>query len=332
MKSIREEISGKRILVTGATGLIGKALIKALLECEAVVYAVVRDRQKALALWGDRVTLIESDVTEMLPENRKIDYVIHGAAITSSRMFVEQPAEVIHTNILGTVRMLEFARANPVKAFVFLSTMEVYGNPDQEGMIDEKSGCCLDTMAARSSYPESKRMCENLCAAYCAQFRVPVKAVRLAQTFGEGADYQDPRVFAEFARCVIENRDIILRTAGETKRCYLSVNDAVRAILLVMIRGEISEAYNAANEETYCSIREMAEMVCRDCAGDRIRIRYDLPDNPDAYGYAPVMKMKLSSEKLRRLGWEPQDALKEIYQELIRDMRNRTLDGEGEQD
>ena len=329
MKSIREEISGKRILVTGATGLIGKALIKTLLECEAVVSAVVRDRQKALALWGDQVTLIEADVTEMPPENRKIDYVIHGAANTSSRMFVEKPADIIRTNLFGTLHMLEFARANPVKGFVFLSTMEVYGNPDQDGFIDEKSGCSLDTMAARSSYPESKRMCENLCAAYCAQFQVPVKAVRLAQTFGAGTDYYDPRVFAEFARCVIENRDIILRTAGETKRCYLSVNDAVRAILLVMIRGEISEAYNAANEETYCSITEMAEMVCRECAGGRIRVRYELPDKTEVYGYAPVMKMKLSSEKLRHLGWEPRDALKEIYQELIRDMRSRIPDGEG---
>lgn len=329
MKSIREEISGKRILVTGATGLIGKALIKTLLECEAVVSAVVRDRQKALALWGDQVTLIEADVTEMPPENRKIDYVIHGAANTSSRMFVEKPADIIRTNLFGTLHMLEFARANPVKGFVFLSTMEVYGNPDQDGLIDEKSGCSLDTMAARSSYPESKRMCENLCAAYCAQFQVPVKAVRLAQTFGAGTDYYDPRVFAEFARCVIENRDIILRTAGETKRCYLSVNDAVRAILLVMIRGEISEAYNAANEETYCSITEMAEMVCRECAGGRIRVRYELPVKTEVYGYAPVMKMKLSSEKLRRLGWKPRDALKEIYQELIRDMRSRIPDGEG---
>ena len=329
MKSIREEISGKRILVTGATGLIGKALIKTLLECEAVVSAVVRDRQKALAVWGDQVTLIEADVTEMPPENRKIDYVIHGAANTSSRMFVEKPVDIIRTNLFGTLHMLEFARANPVKGFVFLSTMEVYGNPDQDGLIDEKSGCSLDTMAARSSYPESKRMCENLCAAYCAQFQVPVKAVRLAQTFGAGTDYYDPRVFAEFARCVIENRDIILRTAGETKRCYLSVNDAVRAILLVMIRGEISEAYNAANEETYCSITEMAEMVCRECAGGRIRVRYELPVKTEVYGYAPVMKMKLSSEKLRRLGWEPRDALKEIYQELIRDMRSRIPDGEG---
>ena len=329
MKSIREEISGKRILVTGATGLIGKALIKTLLECEAVVYAVVRDRQKAQSLWGNRVIIIESDVTEIPPENRNIDYVIHGAAITSSRLFVELPVEVARTNILGTTHMLEFARVNPVKGFVFLSSMEVYGNPDQEVMIDEQSGCNLDTMAARSSYPESKRMCENLCAAYCSQFQVPVKVVRLAQTLGAGTDYHDPRVFAEFARCVVENRDIILRTAGETKRCYLSVQDAVRAILLVMIRGGVNEAYNAANEETYCTIREMAEMVCHDCAGGRIRVRYDLSDKPDGYGYAPVMKMKLSSEKLRCLGWEPRDALKEIYQEMIRDMKNRIPDEKG---
>lgn len=323
MESIKEEISGKRILVTGATGLIGKALIKTLLEYEAIVYAVVRDKQKGLALWGDRVTLIESDVTDFMPENRNIDYVIHGAAITSSRMFAEKPAEVIRTNISGTLHLLEFARINPIKGFVFLSSAEVYGNPDKEEIIDEQAGCNLDTMAARSSYPESKRMCENLCAAYCSQFQVPVKVVRLAQTFGAGTEYHDPRVFAEFARCVIENRDIILRTTGETKRCYLSVEDAVRAILLVMIRGEINEVYNAANEETYCSIREMAEMVCHDCAGDKIRVRYDLSNKSDVYGYAPVMKMRVSTEKLHRLGWEPQDALKDIYQKMIRDLKGR---------
>ena len=329
MKSIREEISGKRILVTGATGLIGKTLMKTLLECGGTVYAVVRDKQKALSLWGDQVTLIDSDVTEIPPENRNIDYVIHGAADTSSRMFVEKPVEVIRTNLSGTLHMLEYARVNPVKGFVFLSSAEVYGNPDRDAMTDEKAGCCLDTMAARSSYPESKRMCENLCAAYCSQFQVPVKVIRLAQTFGAGTDYRDSRVFAEFARCVIENRDIILRTAGETKRCYLSVRDAVRAILLVMIRGGINEAYNAANEETYCTVREMAEMVCHECAGDQIRVRYDLSGRPDTYGYAPVMKMRLSSEKLRHLGWEPRDGLKDIYQEMIRDMRSRLPDEKG---
>ena len=64
-------------------------------------------------------------------------------------------------------------------------------------------------------------------------------------------------------------------------------------------------------------------MVCRDCAGDKIRVRYDLSDKPDAYGYAPVMKMQLSSEKLRCLGWEPREGLKDMYQEMIRDMENR---------
>ena len=76
-------------------------------------------------------------------------------------------------------------------------------------------------------------------------------------------EYNDGRVFADFARCVIEKRDIILKTKGETKRSYLYTEDAVCAILTVMLNGESGQAYNVANEETYCSIYEMAQLVAK---------------------------------------------------------------------
>ena len=76
---------------------------------------------------------------------------------------------------------------------------------------------------------------------------MPTRIVRLTQTFGTGVSYNDGRVFAEFARCVIEQRDIILKTKGETKRSYLYTADAVTAILTVLLNGETGAAYNAAN-------------------------------------------------------------------------------------
>ena len=68
-------------------------------------------------------------------------------------------------------------------------------------------------------------------------------------------------LFAEFARCAIEKRNIVLKTKGETERCYLDISDAVSAILTVLLNGKIGEIYTAANEETYCSIYEMAKLV-----------------------------------------------------------------------
>lgn len=332
MESIREKINpikigGSTVLISGATGLVGKYLVRFLAQyfgCKVI--AVVRDMEKARRIWGDlegRVEYIHSDITRLEAADRSVDYMIHGASITSSRCFLAQPAEVIYTSVEGTGRMLEFARKNPVKGFVFLSTMEVYGAPPAEEKICEAQGTNLDTMSVRSSYPESKRLCEALCAAYHIEYGIPARVLRLTQTFGPGVEYDDPRVFAEFARCAIEGRDIVLHTAGDTKRSYLYLADACTAILKVLTEGADGEAYNAANESTYCSILEMAEMVAAQAAKNRIKVRLELDEKVQKErGYAPVLKMNLDTSKLQGLGWEAETGLLRMYERMIGYMKD----------
>lgn len=324
------KIEGSTVLVSGASGLIGKYLVYFLAKyCTCQVIAVVRDREKAEHLWedlGDRVSCIVSDITELKAEDMGVEYIIHGASITSSKSFAFHPTEVIYTSVEGTRRMLEFSRCNPVKGFVYLSTMEVYGAPQTEEKIDETEGTSLDTMTVRSSYPESKRLCETMCAAYLAEYGVPVRVLRLTQTFGPGVEYEDGRVFAEFARCVIEGRDIILHTKGDTKRSYLYLADACTAILTVLADGSDGEAYNGANEETYCSIREMAELVASENAGNKIQVRTEPEDRmQEAHGYAPVFRMNLDTAKLRCLGWRPEVGLSDMYKRMIASIRQKNI-------
>lgn len=319
-EGIRPE--GGTVLVSGATGLVGNYLVRFLAGyCGCRVLAVVRDEKKARRLWrdlGDRVEYIRTDITKLEAQELSVDYMVHGAGMTASRSFAMQPVEVINTFVEGTKRMLEFARKNPVKSFLFLSTMEVYGAPATEERITERYGSSLDTMAARSSYPESKRLCESMCAAYGAEYQVPVRVVRLTQTMGPGVAYQDTRVFAEFARCAMEKRDIVLHTAGETKRSYLYLADACTAILTVMMRGKDGEAYNAANEGTWCSIRQMAEMVAGQvaCGGIGVRVEPDRAVQTER-GYAPVLYMNLDTAKLQALGWKPEIDLPDMYRRMI---------------
>lgn len=332
MENIRRKIDpakidGSRILISGATGLVGKYLVRFLAQyCGCKVIAVVRDVEKAQRLWSDlegRVEYIHTDITRLEAVNQSIDYMIHGASITSSRSFQAQPAEVIYTSVEGTRRMLEFAGMNPVKGFLFLSTMEVYGAPLTEDKIYETQGTNLDTMSARSSYPESKRLCEALCAAYHSEYGIPARVLRLTQTFGPGVEYDDPRVFAEFARCAIEGRDIVLHTAGNTKRSYLYLADACTAILKVLAEGSDGESYNAANESTYCSIREMAELVAAQAAGNKIKVRLELDEKVQKErGYAPVLKMNLDTSKLQGIGWKAEAGLLQMYERMIGYMRD----------
>lgn len=308
------------ILITGASGLIGRNLISTIHRTapSCRVIGLVHSFSKAAAMFPDEdwLTLIEADINVPVSIEGNIDYIVHAAGVTSSKAFVETPVDTIMTAVNGTRNMLELARLKQVKSFVFLSTMEVYGAPATDDKITEDAGCSLNPMNVRSSYPESKRMCETLCTAYHAQYGVPAKVVRLTQTVGPGIDYNDGRVFAEFARCVIEKRNIVLHTKGETKRCYLSTDDAASAILTVLLKGESGQAYNAANEATYCSIYEMAQMVACECASGEIGVEIR-PDDISKFGYAPVLKMNLDTGKLQSLGWTAKDSLKEMFRQLI---------------
>jgi nucleoside-diphosphate-sugar epimerase len=115
----------------------------------------------------------------------------------------------------------------------------------------------------------------------------------------------------------MENRDIVLKTAGLTCRSYLYTADAAAAILTVMLYGKDGEAYNAANEATYCSIRQMAELVAKECADGRIGVRIEAEEDPTKLGYAPTLHMNLDTSKLRALGWKPVYSLADTYRRMM---------------
>ena len=117
-------------------------------------------------------------------------------------------------------------------------------------------------------------------------------------------------------RCVIENHDIVLKTNGETERCYLYIADAVSAILTIMLSGGNGESYNAANTETYCSISEMAKLVTDKVAKNAIKVTYQL-ENIQKLGYANTLYMKLNTDKLKSLGWIPTTNLVAMFINMI---------------
>lgn len=317
------ELRNKKILVTGATGLIGKSLVKFLYNHDARVVAMVRNKAKFDKQFeNSTIDCIVSDIKDIVPKNLELDYIIHTACPTASKDFVEKPVETILTSFEGTKRILDLAKCNPLSSMVFLSSMEVYGYPKTDVKITEDSPTNINTMEVRSSYPECKRLCENLCTSYFSEYNVPIKVVRLTQTFGPGVEFSDARIFAEFARCVINSKDIVLKTKGDTKRSYLYIDDAVEAILTALINGKNGEVYNVANEQTYCSILDMANLVSTKIAENRIKVRIEeVQTNED--GYAPTLHMNLDTNKIKKLGWRPSTNLVDMYKNMIDEMKKQ---------
>ncbi len=316
------------VLITGATGMVGGALARRIVQEEwcSRLLLPVRNLDKAKNLYSGldsaiqkKLSFIETTLEDMDPSSfsSSIDYIFHCACVTQSAEMVAHPVATADSIILGTKKVLELARRRAIGSMVYISSMEVYGKvKDTGGLTKEEQLGEIDLHSVRSCYPMAKRMAEHYCSLYQKEYGLPVKIARLSQTFGKGVQPEDTRVYMQFARAVCEQRDIVLHTQGLSIGNYCHLQDTVDAVLCILQHGSDGESYNVVNEENTMSIREMAHFVAKKLAGGRIRVVYEI-DEANRHGYAADTGIRLSASKLRALGWKPKKGLIGVYRELI---------------
>ena len=164
-----EKLVNSTVLVTGGTGLIGMTVISALIHAGRerglglTVCAVVRDIAKAKRVLGSLVSapelhLLTGTMEELPSLPEKIDYWIHGACPTASAFMNEHPVEVIRTSVEGTISLLEEAGKRDTKGFVFLSSMEAFGEVNTEDLLDEGALGKVDLKRTRSDFRPRGRL------------------------------------------------------------------------------------------------------------------------------------------------------------------------------
>lgn len=327
-KKYFEPFIGSSVLITGATGLLGSLMVKSISHYAGTVYACCRSTTKFESVfegYTKNIIPVFSDITDLSISDYKLDYIIHAANPTDSKSFVEKPVDTITIAVEGTNHLLSQSIKKALKGFIYLSSLEIYGSfPDYDKIknVTEADYGYLEPVAVRSSYSESKRLVETLCKSYQSQYDIPVKIARLCQTFGAGVRYNDNRVFAQFARSVIEGKDIILKTKGETVRNYCYTTDAVAGILTVLTYGTVGGVYNVANMNTAISIADMADLFCRLYPESKSKVAFDIAEDAGKLGYNPTVKILLDSSKLEKLGWKPEIDFNNMIHRLIEGMKN----------
>lgn len=318
------------ILLTGGTGHIGSTIASALLYANRQLhlnlrlFMLVRDLKKAHMIFDayqqytTSLYFLEGDVQHDISSKIVFDYVLHCASPTASSIITNHPMQVIYSGVLGLINLIEYVKESNCKGFVYLSSMEAYGEIYTEQLLTENMLGMIDLQNIRNCYPETKRMCEMICRAASLEYNMPVKAIRLAQTFGPGISKEDKRVFAMMARCAMNHNNIILKTKGESKHAYLYTAQAITAILCVLLNGEPGQVYNAANPNTYCSIYEMAQMVCREFSKNEINVVIDESGDSSIYPKTSYLNMDVST--LQKLGWNYSGTLKDMYERMIKCM------------
>lgn len=326
-----EKFFGKTIFITGATGLIGYTTTCALLyynqkntNAKIRIVALVRNIELAKKQYeaplseGLQFHFVEGDIEHLPTIDEPIHYIIHTASPTESSYFSSHPVETISAILNGTKQILHLAHSKQIQGMVYLSSMEIYGSIKTKTLLSEDHLGSIDILNPRSSYPQAKRLAETLCASFADEYRVPVCIARLSQTFGAGVKKNDSRVFAYMIHCVINNKNIELKTAGDKENMYCYTTDAVTAILLLLTKGVQGEAYNIANPNTYCSVKQMGELVLKTFQKTELSVVTHVESDTKSRNiFRPDGYLNLDTQKIQQLGWEPKISLSEMYRRTI---------------
>lgn len=317
-----EKLSGKNILVTGACGLIGSAVIDFLMESEADchIYAMARNRKKAEDRFvqyvaSSRFHIVEGDVNESLAQDVTFHYMVNAASNAHPNAYALDPVGTMWTNINGTKNLLDYGKSHGLERFLYVSSGEVYGNGDVDSWKEEDSGY-VDCMTMRSCYPTSKRAAETMCVAYSQQYGVETVVARPCHTYGSKFTDSDSRAFAQFVRNARKHEDIVLKTRGGQFRSWLYVKDCASAIVAILLKGQNQQAYNVADENSCVTIRELAELIA-DIGGTKVV--FDVPSEVEKQGFTVIKKAIFNTDKLSELGWHPHYKLREALVETVRD-------------
>lgn len=322
-----EKLKNASVIICGASGMIGSFLIDVLmlknsrdsLGCK--IYAVGRNEARLRERFeqSELLHILPCDITQPIEWDFPADFVIHAASNTHPQAYSADPVGTITTNVIGTNRLLEYAAKRLKKRFVFVSSVEVYGENrgDVERFCEDYCGY-IDCNTLRAGYPEGKRTGEALCQAYAKQYGVDVVIPRLSRVYGPTMLMSDSKASSQFIKKGLQGENIVLKSAGTQLYSYIYVVDAVAGLLKCMLEGDSGEAYNISGPDSDVRLKDLAEMIAEKAG---TKVVFELPDQAEAAGYSKATVAVLDSSKLTALSWQPEYTMKVGIEQTMKILR-----------
>ena len=329
-----DSLQDKRVLITGASGLIGSFFVDVLMERNRAhsmgcsIWALGRNEEAARKrffryLDSPWFYFVPHDINDSLEGkmDEAFDYILHLASNTHPVAYATNPVATITTNVLGTDHLLRYAVSHNVKRFVFASSNEVYGENRGDVEFFNETYCgYIDSNTLRAGYPESKRCGEALCQAYHKELGIDVVIPRFTRSYGPTMLMSDTKAVSQFIRNGIRGQDIVLKSEGNQYYSYTYAADAAAGLLTVMLCGKCGEAYNIADSKSDITLRDLSHFIAGLC---NTKVIFEIPDAVEKAGYSTATKARLDGSRLKGLGWSMKYDIRTGIERTIDIMRSK---------
>ena len=310
-----------RYLITGGAGFIGSHLAESLISRGDEV--VVLDNLSTGSIENLSVifnklsfengNILNSALLEKLVESS--DHVVHLAAALGVFNIVNKPLESLKTNLQGSEVVLE-ACDKYRKPILIASTSEIYGKNDKVPLSEEDDRIIGHPLKSRWSYSEAKAVDESLAYFYYLENKLPIRIVRFFNTVGPRQIGHYGMVVPRFVSSALKNEPLSVYGSGNQIRCFCHVDDAVKALLLVMDSDKaIGEVFNVGNNQQI-SITELANKVI-EITGSNSSIEKIAYEKAYPAGFEDMQRRVPDISKIKRvLGWSPEIKLDQIIKDI----------------
>lgn len=272
----KDKLKNSTILLTGCGGFLGyyfmhffahyaeELSIKKIIALENFLTGTKDWLNNLVETNKDLIKLHEfnviTDSVDTVPGAADADIIIHMASIASPTFYRIYPIETVDANITGLRRLLDYYAQKEIKGFLFFSSSEIYGDPFPEFIpTKEDYRGNVATIGPRACYDEAKRFGETLCYLFNQKYGMPIGIARPFNNYGPGMNINDKRLPADFAKAVVEGRDLEILSDGTPTRTFCYISDAINGYLKVLLHDGF-DVFNIGMDKPELSVKEFARI------------------------------------------------------------------------